>query len=182
MAWLRPADLVVQQVAWWSAVLLAAHGRPLAAAGSRIAAVLAHLVLRPAERSRILRAALAATAYGLATDTGLAAAGLASYSGGGLSSPAWMVGLWAVFGVGLTASLRTVASWPLPLLALLGAFAGPVAYRGGAALGALSLSGLPALAAVAAQWSIGLPLLARAARPRPSPAPDLLPSTAESPP
>jgi hypothetical protein len=174
VAWLLPADLVLQQVAWWAAVLLAAHGWPLAGGAACLAPVLLHLAFRPAERPRLLRAALGAAAYGLATDTAIAAAGLASYAGAGAVSPAWMVGLWAMFGVQLTASLRTVAAWPLPALALLGALAGPLAYRGGEALEAMALAGPPAFAAVAAQWAVGLPLLARISRRR-SPAPLALP-------
>ena len=169
MTWLGLGDLALQQAAWWAAVLLAAHGRPLAAAGAGLAGVAVHLALRPAERRRLLRAALAAAAYGFATDTALAAAGLATFAGGGRVSPAWMIGLWAIFGVGLTASLRRVAALPLPLLAALGAAAGPLAYRGGAALGALEISGFPALAAVAVQWAVALPVLAWMARPGPAP-------------
>ncbi|HET6412398.1 MAG TPA: DUF2878 family protein [Anaeromyxobacter sp.] len=182
MAWLGPADLALQQAAWWAAVLLAAHGRPLAAATTGLAGVAVHVALRPAERRRLLRAALAAAAYGFATDTALAAVGLAALAGGGRVSPAWMVGLWAIFGVALTASLRRVASWPLPVLVALGAVAGPTAYRGGAALGALALSGLPALAAVGAQWAIGLPLLSWVARSRPAPPRTLGAAAAEEPP
>jgi hypothetical protein len=174
VARLGPADLALQQAAWWAAVLLAARGWPLAAAAAGLAGVGVHLALRPAERPRLGRAALAAAAYGFATDTALSAAGLATFAGAGPASPAspaWMVGLWAVFGVGLTASLRRLASWPLPLLAALGAVAGPLAYRAGAALGAIALAGGPAFAAVAVQWAVALPLLARAARPaRPRPA------------
>jgi len=174
VAWLAPADLVLQQAAWWTAVLLAVHGRPLAGGAACLAAVLLHLAFRPGERPRLLRAALAAAAYGLATDTALAAAGLASYAGARAVSPAWMVGLWAIFGVQLTASLRTVAAWPLPALALLGAVAGPLAYRAGVALEAMALAGPLAFAFVAAQWAVGLPLLARVSRHGP-PAPLALP-------
>ena len=167
MAWLVPADLVLQQAAWWAAVLLAVRGRPLAGGAACLAAVLLHLAFRPGERSRLLRAALSAAAYGLATDTALRAAGLVSYVGMGVVSPTWMVGLWAIFGVQLTASLRTAAAWPLPALLLLGAVAGPLAYRGGAALGALAVAGPLAFTAVAAQWAVGLPFLAWTARRRP---------------
>lgn len=174
MASLMAADLVLQQAAWWAAVLLAANGRPLAGGAACLAPVLLHLAFRPAERPRLLRAALAAAAYGLATDTALAAAGLASYAGASAVSPAWMVGLWAILGVQLTASLRRVAAWPLPALALLGAVAGPLAYRGGEALEAMALAGPLTFAAVAAQWAMGLPLLAWISRPR-APAPLALP-------
>ncbi len=170
MASLVAADLVLQQAAWWTAVLLAANGRPLAGGAASLAPVLLHLAFRPAERRRVLRAALAAAAYGLATDTALAAVGLASYGSASVVSPPWMVGLWSMLGAQLTASLRTVAAWPTPALALLGAVAGPLAYRGGEALEAIALARPLSFAAVAAQWGIGLPLLAWISRPR-APAP-----------
>lgn len=168
MAWLGPADLALQQAAWWAAVLLAAGGRPLAGGAAGLTAVAVHLALRPAERPRLLRAALLAAAYGLVTDSALGSAGLVVFAGAGALSPAWMVGLWAAFAVGLTASMARVAAWPLLLLAALGAVAGPLAYRGGAALGAISLAGPVAFAAIALQWAIGLPLLAWVARRRPA--------------
>jgi hypothetical protein len=164
--WLGPADLALQQAAWWAAVLLAAHGRPLAAAAPSFAAVLLHVALRPVDRPRLLRAALVAAGFGLLSDTALAAAGLATFAGAGRVSPAWMVSLWAAFGVGLTASMGWAVSRPAPFLAALGAVAGPLAYRSGVGLGALALGGVPALAAVAAQWAVALPLLVRVARPR----------------
>jgi hypothetical protein len=163
VAWLGLADLALQQGVWWAAVLLAARGRPLLGGAAGLLAVLAHVALRPAERGRVLRAALTAAAFGFATDSALSAAGLVTFAGGGAVSPPWMVGLWAAFGVGLTASARAVAAWPPPVLAAVGAVAGPLAYHAGAALGPLALSGLAAHAAVAVQWAAGLPLLAAAA-------------------
>jgi len=118
MRWLGPADALLQQAAWWTAVLCAA-----------------------------------AAAYGFATDSALAAAGLAAFRGGAGASTAWMAGLWAAFGVGLTASLRAAA-----------ALAGPLAYRAGAALGALELHGPAAWPAVALRWGAGVWLLVRIAR------------------
>lgn len=57
MKWLGPVDLALQQAAWWSAVLLAAAGRPLAGAAAALAPVAVHVLLRPAERARLGRAA-----------------------------------------------------------------------------------------------------------------------------
>ena len=146
------------------AVLCAARGATAAAALPGAAAVAAHLLARPGERGRVARAAVAAALYGLATDGVLAAAGLVAFAGGG-GAP-WMVGLWAAFGAGLTASLRGVLRWPPLALAAAAALAGPLAYRAGAALGALGFPGGAgaALLAVAVQWAVGVPLLARVAR------------------
>jgi len=169
--WLGPADGLLQQGAWWCAVLCAAHGAPGLAALAGAAVLVAHLLVRSEERVRVASTALAAALYGLATDTLLRASGLVSFAGAGVASPAWMVGLWAAFAAGLTASLRVTLRWPPLALAAAAALAGPLAYRAGAALGALAFpAGSVALLAVAAQWCLGVPLLARIAR---VPIPDL---------
>lgn len=163
--WLGPADAILQQAAWWSAVVLAARGRPLLAAAGGALVVVAHLSLRPGERWTIARAAGVAALHGLATDTLLSAAGLVTFAGPGIAAPPWMIALWGAFGAALTASLARVAAARPALLALAGAVAGPLAYRAGAALGALDLpGGTAALAVVAAQWAIGVPLAAAFAR------------------
>jgi len=164
--WLGPADALLQQAAWWMAVWCASRGETSLAALAGAATVAVHLVARPGERALIGRAAAAAALYGLATDTLLSASGLIRFAGAGLAGPAWMAGLWAAFGVALTASLRGALRWPASALAAGAAVAGPLAYRAGAALGALSLGERPgvAAAAIAAQWAIGIPLLARAVR------------------
>ena len=163
--WLAPADALLQQAAWWIVVLGAARGRAGFAAAVAGAVVALHLLLRPAERRHVASTAAAAGAWGLVTDSLLVHAGVIGF-GGGAASPAWMVGLWSAFGAGLTASLRTFAAWPAPRLALAAALAGPFAYRAGAALGAIELSAPTAtvLMAVAAQWGVGVPLLAGVAR------------------
>lgn len=164
--WLVPADALLQQAAWWFAVVLAGRGHPALAAAGGVAAVVAHLALRGADRARVARCAIGAALFGLATDSALSAAGLATFAGGGPLAPAWMVGLWAAFGAALTASLARASRWSAVTLAAAAAAAGPLAYRAGAALGAISLDGGAALGAIAAQWAAGVPLLARLARPR----------------
>jgi hypothetical protein len=162
--WLGPADALLQQAAWWVVVLGAASGRALLAAGAGAAVVGLHLALRPGERRRVAAAAAAAGAFGFVTDSLLAVAGLLAF-GGAVASPPWMVGLWGAFGVALTASLRAPAAWSSPRLAALAALSGPLAYRAGAALGAIDLPvGSAALLAVAAQWAVGVPALAWIAR------------------
>jgi hypothetical protein len=81
-----------------------------------------------------------------------------------------MVALW----MNLAATLRHSLSWLCgrPVLALvMGAVAGPLAYWGGARLGAVEL-GAPlgsSLAAIAVEWALALPLLAWAAARLPAP-------------
>lgn len=158
-------DAVAQQAAWWWAVLLAGRGHAGLAAALPVAVVAAHLGLRPEARAPLLAALIGAALYGFATDGLLASLGLLGFPGGP-APPAWMAALWAVFGAALTASLRSLASWRAWAVALVAAVAGPLAYRGGAALGALEFpAGAAAgMAAVAVQWAVGLPLLASVAR------------------
>lgn len=161
-------DAIGQQAAWWAAVLLAARGHAWLAPVAPLLLAGIHLALRPPARGRIAGCAALAALFGLATDTLLARSGLLSFAGAAGRAPAWMVALWAAFGVALTASLRSAARWPGGLLAL-AAVAGPLAYRAGSALGALALSGgAAALPAVAAQWALGVPLIAFLARREPS--------------
>jgi hypothetical protein len=175
--WLGPADAVLQQAAWWWAVLLAARGAHGLAAAGALVAVGAHLLARPGERARVARAAAAAAIYGFATDSLLQASGLVHLAGVGAASPAWMVGLWAAFGAALTASLERALGWRALALAAAAALAGPLAYRGGAALDAIDLpGGAAALGAIAVQWALGAPLLARLARPSPRSRPGAAPT------
>jgi Protein of unknown function (DUF2878) len=155
-------DAAGQQAAWWAAVLSAAHGHQAWGVASSALLVTAHLAWRHGQRATIVFLACAAAGFGAASDGWLAANGLIAFAGQGGWARGWMVALWAVFGVALTASLRAIVRWPLPALALAGAMAGPLAYQGGAKLGALSFPGgaWPALGAVALQWACALPLLA----------------------
>jgi len=163
--WLGPADALLQQAAWWTVVLSAARGEPRLATLAGAAVVGLHLLLRAGERRRVAVVAVAAGAFGFLTDSLLVGAGLVLFAGGS-TSPPWMVGLWAAFGVGLTASLRTPAAWPATRLALVAALAGPIAYRAGGSLDAISFPAgtAAALAAIAVQWAVGVPLLALVAR------------------
>jgi hypothetical protein len=159
-------DAVAQQAAWWAAVMLASRGHGALAPVAPLLLAVLHLALRPEARGRIAACAALAGLFGLATDTLWARSGLLAFAGAGGWAPAWMVALWAAFGVALTASLRSAARWPLGRLALAAAVAGPLAYRAGSALGALALDGgaVTALVAVAAQWALGVPLLSVLAR------------------
>jgi hypothetical protein len=164
--WLGPADAALQQVTWWAAVFCAARGATGIAAATAAATVAAHVLARRGERRWVGASAAAAAVYGIATDSLLAAVGVVEFAGGGATSPPWMVALWAVFGTALTASLRKVAAWPRAALSVAAALAGPLAYRAGAALGALSFPEGTSLAAgaIALQWAAGIPLIAKAAR------------------
>ena len=73
--------------------------------------------------------------------------------------PPWMVALWANFATTLNLSLAGLQSRPW-LTALLGLVGGPLAYWGGAKLGAMTfVAPLPALIALALGWAVLTPLL-----------------------
>lgn len=173
---LRPAAMATQtstlminalafQVGWWAVVLGAAQDH--AAAGLLVVGlVLAwHLArVRPGRAEAALIAG--AACIGLAFDSLLLATGWLEFAGGalfGVLAPLWMVALWANFAATLNVSLRVLRARPW-LALLLGGVGGPLAYWGGASLGAITLvEPLPALLVLAAGWAVLTPLLFRLA-------------------
>jgi hypothetical protein len=75
----------------------------------------------------------------------------------------FMLALWAMFAVSLTASAAFLARPPAWRAALFGAVAGPLAYAAGARLSVLSLRDGAAWA-VAVEWLLAVPWLAYWAR------------------
>jgi len=79
-------------------------------------------------------------------------------------SPPWMIGLWLNFAAILNQSLGWLHGRPL-LAALFGAVGGPLAYYGGARLGATeTIPGMEGLAILAIGWGIMTPLLFKLAK------------------
>ena len=73
--------------------------------------------------------------------------------------PPWMIALWANFATTLNLSLAGLQNRP-GLAALLGLVGGPLAYWGGAGLGAMTfIAPLPALITLALGWALLTPLL-----------------------
>lgn len=158
---LQLANLLVSQLAWFAAVLGAAHGHPLAGALCALAAIGWHLsvVQRP---GRELRLVLLACLVGGAAETVVVALGHVAYpSGQPLAHwpPYWMVALWGLFAIALNVNLRWLRS-RLWLAACLGAVAGPAAFAAGVRLGGASfIHAAPALATLAVLWALALPVL-----------------------
>lgn len=149
------------QAAWLATVLGAAHGLPWLGPVAVLAAVGLHLV-QTRQRGPELGLLLAAALLGLVFEHALLSAGLIRYPGDPAWVPLWMLALWPLFATTLNVSL----AWFKPrlvLAALAGAVAGPLAYAGGAALGAIRLEGL-ALWALALGWAVAFPLLLTLAR------------------
>lgn len=158
-AWLP--NLLAFQAGWWAVVLTAAAGRPLV--GMAVVAVLLawHLLRVRPRHGELVLIGLAAL-VGLAFESLLQASGWVGYAGGGPASwlaPFWMAALWANFATTLNVSLRPLQGRPW-LAAALGAVGGPLAYWGGAGLGAMTFHDLAAgLAALAVAWALLTPLL-----------------------
>jgi hypothetical protein len=78
-------------------------------------------------------------------------------------APLWMIALWANFAATLNVALRSLRTraW---LLAALGGIGGPLAYWGGANLGAMQwLETAPVLIYLALGWAVVTPILGRLA-------------------
>lgn len=155
------ANAALFQVAWFACAWGAAQGRPeVAAAGSALA--VAWYLARSPNRPRALALVAVGAGVGLFADTALVRAGLLAFPAQPEASwsPPWMVALWAAFATTVGESLAWLSRRAIPA-ALLGSIAGPVGYAAGARLGAIDLSGEPAVAAVAigAVWAVALPAL-----------------------
>jgi hypothetical protein len=161
-------NVVLFQLGWFACVLGAAHGWPWLGVWVALGVLAWHLArsVQPAREAALLAGA---AVVGTAFETLLVQTGWLRYGGGsGLliegTAPMWMVALWALFATTLNVSMRALRP-RLVLAALLGAVGGPLAYYGGARLGALELvSPGAALAAIGIGWAVLTPLLFTAAR------------------
>ena len=160
-------NFVAFQLGWFACVLGAAHGLPWAGTGVALAIVAWHLT-RAARPGAELVLVLIAAGIGALWDSGLSALGWIRYPSGVLiegTAPYWIVAMWMLFATTLNVSL----GWLKPrmaLAALFGALGGPLAYLGGAKLGALTFGAQEAaLVALSLGWAVLTPLLLRLARP-----------------
>jgi hypothetical protein len=162
----RAVNFVGFQCAWFACVGGAAAGRAWLALPVVIAVVGWHVARANTPRRALAVLLIAATA-GALWDCVPAAAGWIVYDDGVVierAAPWWIAALWLSFATTLNVSLRWLRGRWL-VAALLGAIAGPLCYRAGAALGALSLADpRTALAAQAAAWALLLPALIEVAR------------------
>ena len=159
--WAPAAYFVVGQGAWFACVLSAARG--ISWVGVLVAAILVAVhVLRVRRPREELKLVLCVLAIGGVWDSCLVQAGLLAYPTSttlqGLA-PLWIVALWALFAAQFNTTYRWLKSRML-VAALLGAIAGPMSFRAGAALGAVDfVKPWPAAAALAVGWAVMLPLI-----------------------
>ena len=160
-------NVVMAQVAWVIAVLGGVRGASWPGVAAVTVVVAQHLAVSERPGREAMRLALAA-ALGFAIDAALGFSGACAWAGGasdGRVPPPWLTALWPSFATMLTGALAwlTARWW---LAAFFGFVGGPLAYLGGARLGAL---GFPhgeviGLLAIGVAWAVAMALLARAAR------------------
>jgi hypothetical protein len=160
-------NVLLFQLGWFACVLGAAYGQPWLGVGVAALVVGWHLA-RAAHPRRELALVSAAVLIGAVFETLLARSGWLLFDPRGMllagTAPVWMVALWALFATTLNVAMRALRS-RLVLAALFGAVGAPLAYWGGARLGALELVAAgAALAAIGIGWALLTPLLFSAAR------------------
>jgi len=166
-------SFVAFQVCWFACVVGASRGLPWL--GPVVVAVFAaaHLWATPAGRPRAGQAWLLtlAAVIGYAADSALVMSGVLIFpphASLGWPSSAWMVAMWVAQAATLTGAMSWMAGRYV-LGAVFGAVGGPFAYLAGARLGAAVLGPTQsaALASVAVEWALAMPLLLWIARQAP---------------
>ena len=158
-------NVALFQAAWFAAVLGAARGLPWLGPLAMLPTLAIHLALQKNRRGE-LKLLLTAGLLGFLFDTAFVAGGVFTplqHLFPRPFSPPWMVCLWLNFAATLNVSLAWLHGRPI-LSAAFGAVGGPLAYYGGAKLGATEL--LPTttgLLLLAVGWGIMTPLLVRLA-------------------
>lgn len=154
-------NLVMFKLGWVACVGLAAAGQPLWATLAVAFVVTLHLAGVPVVVKEALLLAASAV-IGLAWESLLVWSGLLSYPASGEVAPLapyWIVAMWVLFATTINHGLRWAKrSWMIAAVA--GMVGGPMAFYGGAAMGAVEFSHtLLALAAIGAGWAVLMPLL-----------------------
>lgn len=160
------ANFLAFQIGWFACVLGGAHALPWVGTGIALAIVAWHLTRAVRPRQELLLV-LSAAAIGALFDSLLVALGWLVYPSGTLiagTAPHWIVALWMLFAITLNLSLAWLKR-RLWVAVLFGAIGGPLAYLGGAKLGALNFAApTPAFIALAIGWALFTPLLVMLAR------------------
>jgi len=157
------ANFLALQFGWLVTVLGAVAGWPLAGPAFTAGWLGAHLYHLAGGARRIeLRVVLGAIVLGYLLDSVLVLLGVMEFAPQtrlGAPTTVWMVTLW----INLALTLRHSLGWLRErylLAAVLGAFAGPLAYAAGAKLGAIGYpNALLGHSAVALEWLAALPAL-----------------------
>lgn len=154
-------NLLLFQLGWFAVVLSAAHGMPWIALLTTSLLLLWHLC-NARVPARELTLAGFAVVFGVLFETIMVQLGILTPASGVLVNGAaayWLVCLWVLFATTFNVSLRWLRPRPM-MAALLGSVGGPLAYLGGARLGALDIdASYLALATLAFGWGLAMPIL-----------------------
>lgn len=162
----KTVNALLFQAAWFAAVLGAARGLFWLGPLSMIPVLALHLALQEDRRGEA-KLLLIAALLGFIFDTVFVASGVfmpLQHLFPRPFSPPWMICLWLNFAATLNVSMVWLRQRYL-LAALFGAIGGPLAYYGGAKLGATeALPTLSGLLLLAVGWGVMTPLLVRLAK------------------
>jgi hypothetical protein len=137
----RLINYLLYQIGWFACVLGAAYARPWLGIALALPLVAAHFWLTT-DRAGQIKMAVFATVIGLFVDGTLLGLGVFRFPSGVLVSglpPLWMSVLWIQFATTFAYCLHWL-SGRYALSALLGLFGAPLAFLGGARLGAIEIS------------------------------------------
>lgn len=159
--YLRLIYLLLGQAGWLTGVLSGAHGRGWIGM-TFVALLMAGHLMITANRWREAAFAVGVALAGWGWESLVLRTGWVAYPDGAWPAgfaPYWMAGLWALFAMQINplfSSLRR--HWVLASLS--GAIGGPLSFRAGAALGAITFVDLPpAMILIACGWAMLLPAL-----------------------
>ncbi|WP_144140477.1 DUF2878 domain-containing protein [Paraburkholderia sp. BCC1884] len=157
---------LVCQAGWFVCVLSAARGAAWLGLLFAACAVAWHLARVP-EPGREARLLVVSVVLGMGWESVLVYSGLLAYQTGTLVegiAPYWLGALWALFAIQFNVVYVWLRGRPL-LAAILGAAAGPLSFRAGAALGAVHFNRpVAAWIVLALGWAVLLPVLLRLAQ------------------
>lgn len=154
-------NFVLFQIGWFACVISGAAKQPLIGVAIALLIIGWHLwrAQQPAQEIYLL---LAAMLLGALWDSLLVWQAWLDYPAGMLlphTAPYWIIIMWALFASTLNLSLRWLKN-RLILAVILGAIAGPLAYYGGARLGAVNfVQPIYASIALALGWAVFTPVL-----------------------
>lgn len=154
-------NFMLFQIGWFACVLSGAAGQPLTGVMIASLIVMFHVYRAQQPRKELLLIAIAMI-IGSVWDSVLVRMSWIDYPAGMLipnTAPYWIIVLWALFTTTLNISMRWLKD-RYGLALLLGAVAGPLAYYGGARLGALEfVNANHAVIALTIGWAVITPLL-----------------------
>ena len=155
------ANVVVFEVAWFACILGAAHGQPAWGTAAVGAAIAWHVAISARPAAELALVAILC-AIGLVAESLVLAQGHVVYPSGQplrWLAPYWLVALWGELGIALNVTLRWLKRRPL-LALVLGAAVGPLSFLGGVRLGGARFVDEPAaLATLAVEWALLMPLV-----------------------